>query len=482
MPPLPTRTQPWRLGVAAATTQLALGGAAWIWCAATAAAGFRAGLIAMTTAAIAAIATLLLAWRRAARVAEAAGAAAELLEARGAGERLSRPGNPPGQRELPGELATLLSAATDAIDTMAPRLVELDHLVGEQRAIFASMGAGLLAIDPEQRILSVNRSAATMLGVEAERVRGRLVQEAARLPGLNRFIGDAIASEGATRGEFTLERDGRGRLIVQADSEPLRDAGGERSGLLISLSDITQLRRLESLRSDFAANVSHELRTPITNIKGYAETLLQVGVEDGQQTMRFLEIIQRNAQRLGAIIEDLLALARLEQTGARETLDSTESELRRIVENATADLTSAAHAKGISLAIEIPDELRACVTPSLVQQAIANLVSNAITYSPPQSIVRIVGRTRADDMVEIAVIDRGPGIAPHHLPRIFERFYRVDKARSREHGGTGLGLAIVKHIAQVQGGSVEVESRLSAGSTFRLILPATEAAMAQIAG
>ncbi|HMN96252.1 MAG TPA: ATP-binding protein [Phycisphaerales bacterium] len=483
--------------MAAAALQVAAGAVAWVCVAGASLSGGRAGAIAFAGAALSATAILLFARIRGRRAAAAALLAAELIEAsvdrasagHGAGGAIGRPHDgeiderPPAPRiEAPAEVAVVVASARDAIETIRTRLVELEHLVREQQSIFASMGAGLLAIDPEQRILSVNRSAASMLGVDPDRVRGKLVQQAARHAGLNRFVGEASAAEGPTDGEFVVERSGQARITVQAASEPLRDAAGERSGLLISLSDVTQLRRLETLRSDFAANVSHELRTPITNIKGYVETMLQVGVDDRDQAMRFLEIVRRNAQQLGAIIEDLLALARLEQPGSREALEPIETELRAIVDRATEDLTPAAQAKGIVLRIEVPASLRACVTPSLVQQAIANLVSNAITYSPPQSTVQIRGEERPDGMVGVAVVDRGPGIAAHHLPRIFERFYRIDRARSREHGGTGLGLAIVKHIAQVQGGRVEVESRLGAGSTFRLVLPTVEAAMAQVAG
>lgn len=383
-------------------------------------------------------------------------------------------------------------AAANAARDRDATIDRLERTTREQQAILESMSSGLLAIDPDQHLLRVNSAAATMLGIDdPDAVRGRLVQAVVRQPGLNRFLAEAIDAEGPTEAEFVIERVGRGgraergepvRLTVQAVSEPLRDAAGHPAGLLVSLSDVTRIRRLESLRVDFAANVSHELRTPITNIKGYVETMLQVGVDDPEQSRRFLEIIRRNAQRLGAIIEDLLALARLEQPGGRETLEAVDAPLRQIVESARLHLEPAAQAKEIAIAVDVPSDLVMHVMPSLVEQAVANLVANAITYSPAGSTVRIVGAARDDGMAELSVIDNGPGIAPHHLPRIFERFYRIDKARSRDHGGTGLGLAIVKHIALAHGGRIDVESKPGAGSTFRLVLPAETVGAAQMAG
>jgi two-component system phosphate regulon sensor histidine kinase PhoR len=381
-----------------------------------------------------------------------------------------------------GEVALILQATRKALDTAGRRLDEYTRQSREQQTILEAMRSGLLALDPEQRVIRVNRAAADMLGVDGERVRGRLVQAVTRQPGLNRFLSDALAGDAATEGEFVVDREGRPRIVVHAVSEPLRDGTGRPTGLLVSLSDVTTLRRLESLRADFAANVSHELRTPITNIKGYADTLLQVGVGDPAQTARFLEVIRRNAHRLGAIIEDLLALARLEQPVEREELEAVDVPIRELVQTVREDLEIAAQAKSMAIVDATPEGLRTRVVPSLAQQALANLVSNAITYSPAGGEVRITASTLADGMVEVAVTDHGQGIAPHHLGRIFERFYRIDRARSRDQGGTGLGLAIVKHIALLHGGRVEVESRLGAGSTFKLILPGRDVGQAQMAG
>jgi two-component system phosphate regulon sensor histidine kinase PhoR len=230
------------------------------------------------------------------------------------------------------------------------------------------------------------------------------------------------------------------------------------------------MRRLESMRSEFAANVSHELRTPITNIKGYVETLLQVGVEDPAQMRKFLEIVHRNTVRLSGIVEDILTLAFLEEPEAKQHLARLPSPAGEIVRQVVEDLGSAASARSIRVETSGAMDLTVLVNRSLAEQALANLVSNAIKYSPENTkvLVHVAGD---EEFACIEVTDQGPGIAAKHLPRIFERFYRVDKARARTMGGTGLGLAIVKHIANIHGGRVEVSSQVSQGSTFRLFLP-----------
>jgi two-component system phosphate regulon sensor histidine kinase PhoR len=371
----------------------------------------------------------------------------------------------PHTREL-----EVLAASLNAMAAQLSRQISLlQSQRNEQRAILQSMSNGVIALDPEQRIISMNRAAEQTLHISAAASRGRLIQEALRQPDLNRFVADAIDSAGGLSREFELRAPLR--ATVQATSEPLKGPGDEPAGILIILNDVTQLRRLEQIRSDFAANVSHELRTPITTIKGYVDTMLEVGVTDSARTMKFLDVIRGNTERLAAIIEDLLALSRLEQHGVRETLAMTEVAAPAVVEAVVRDYRAAADARDITIHTDLPDDLTFLGNRQLVEQALANLVSNAIRYSPGGTPVSITARRRNGRYVEIAVADRGPGIAEEHLPRLFERFYRVDRARSRELGGTGLGLAIVKHIARVHGGAIEVESRLGEGSTFRLVLP-----------
>jgi two-component system phosphate regulon sensor histidine kinase PhoR len=369
-------------------------------------------------------------------------------------------------------IATALDSSARAQHAQAARIAAIHQ---EQQAILQSMDGGVLVIDAEQRILSMNRAAEWMLGITGSASRGRLLQEVSRQPDLHRFVGEAFADETEDR-EFALQ--GAPARRVRAAHTRLLDAEGKPVGLLVVLSDLTQLRRLESVRTDFAANVSHELRTPITNIKGYVETLLDMnGEADAAQNERFLRIIQRNADRLGAIVEDMLMLTQLERPGIKETLSTERTRVAQIVQMVDQNLEDEAAAKNMTILTSVPDELWAMVNPQLAEQAISNLVVNAIKYSPAGKRVWIRARAIEPsrdgvEMVELAVIDEGPGIGEEHLSRVFERFYRVDKARSREAGGTGLGLAIVKHIVHLHGGRVDVESAEGQGSTFRVALPA----------
>lgn len=341
---------------------------------------------------------------------------------------------------------------------------------GQMESLIQAMDGGVIILDEEQRVLSINHAAETMLGIVDRAARGRLLQEVVRQPDLHRFVTESAGSvrEGV---EFPLV--GRPDRRIRASQRPLRDSEGRGVGLLIVLTDMTRLRRLESVRTDFAANVSHELRTPITNIKGYVETLQEMDfASDPDQTRQFLAIVARNADRLGAIVEDMLMLTQLERPDTRETLAVDHTRIAPILEAVQAALDAEAKKKSITVEHSAPDDLAAMVNQPLVEQAVTNLLGNAIRYSPVGTVVRM-GAAARDGHVVISVADQGPGIAEEHLPRLFERFYRVDRARSREQGGTGLGLAIVKHIVNLHGGKVEVESEIGKGSTFRIHLPAS---------
>jgi two-component system phosphate regulon sensor histidine kinase PhoR len=197
-------------------------------------------------------------------------------------------------------------------------------------------------------------------------------------------------------------------------------------------------------------------------------------VGDREQTAKFLEIIKRNADRLAAIIEDLLELARLEEPGREKTIERVPTPVRLIIDAAAVQFDAAIEEKNLTVRVESPSELVANVNARLIEQAVSNLLSNAIKYSPPGSLIIVRGDRNPIGELEISVSDQGAGIPPKHLPRLFERFYRVDKARSRQLGGTGLGLAIVKHIAQVHGGRAEVQSELGRGSTFKIVIPGAQ--------
>jgi two-component system phosphate regulon sensor histidine kinase PhoR len=367
------------------------------------------------------------------------------------------------------ELVGLSKALNRMAGGLSESLAQLQSKQAELQAILQSMGTGVLALDLDQHILNVNRAGEQLLGLDASSSVGRLLQEVLREPALHRYVRDAMTGQATPRAEFTLEREEP--LIVQVTYRTLRDADDAPVGLLLLLDDVTHLRRLERLRSDFGAAVSHELRTPITNIQGYVETLLDVGLDDPGQARRFLEIIRNNSSRLKAIIEDTLALARLEEPRTKESLEKQTVSVQALVTGALGQYGAAAARQRIRVECKIPPNLGVAGQPQMLEQALSNLLSNAISYSPPETTIRITAAARGDGMVQISVTDEGVGIAREHLPRLFERFYRVDKARSRAAGGTGLGLAIVKHIVNVHRGRVEVESKVGTGSTFRLILP-----------
>ena len=366
------------------------------------------------------------------------------------------------------EFAPITRSLNHLTSRLSDHVDQLSQQKSMHQAILQSMGPAVIALDLDQQILDMNSAAERMLGCQAEESRGRLVHEVVRNAQLHRFIDESMRDATRPPIEFSLDPDGLTRIEV--DSERLINAEGRPRGLVVILNDVTRLRRLESLRSDFAANVSHELRTPITNIKGYVETLIDVGLDDKDQAQRFLDVVNRNSNRLAAIIDDVMTLTKLEQPTARETLDRTPRSVTNIVRAVVGEFERLANAKKITLHTNVPDGLKVKVHAPLIEQAVGNLVSNAINYSPSNTIVTISAR-RAGSKVELEVADQGPGIAQQHLPRLFERFYRVDKARSREVGGTGLGLALVKHIALVHGGEVRVVSELGQGSVFTIAIP-----------
>jgi len=271
-----------------------------------------------------------------------------------------------------------------------------------------------------------------------------------------------------------LERDivyhQGGERIFSVHCTPLLDAVQKRLGALVVLSDVTQLRRLENMRRDFAASVSHEIKTPLTAIKGFVETLATGSLDDLEETRRFLEIIERHVNRLTAIIEDLMQLSRIERDDEIQQIGLEDCRLVDVLKTAIGLCKDAIEEKGIDVQLVCEDELCGCFDATLLEQAAVNLLDNAVKYSSERSTIRIEAKN-SNGEVQILFRDQGMGIAKKHLPRLFERFYRVDKARSRKLGGTGLGLAIVKHIAQAHGGRVTVESELAKGSTFTLHLP-----------
>ncbi len=405
-----------------------------------------------------------------------------------------------------------------SLNTMAVQLGERVEAVGRQRgelgAVLSSMVEGVLAVDLDERVLSLNRAAAGMLAVEPGLAMGRTIQEVVRNSALQGLLARVLREGEPCQAETTLriaERQNRPRtgspddagargegagmgdappreVRVQAQAAPLRDAADQRLGAVLVLHDVTRLRRLEQVRQDFVANVSHEVRTPVAAITAAVETLQDDPPEAAEDAARFLAIIARQARRIHAIVEDLLSLARLDamERGREGEGDGSaassnlgfdfEPMLLAPVLRAAAELCRpAAEAKRISIHVDCPAPLTARINHQLLEQAMLNLIDNAVKYSGEGTQIDIAATARGDTMT-LCVHDRGRGIEVEHLPRVFERFYRTDRARSRAVGGTGLGLSIVKHVAEAHGGRVSVESTLGRGSTFRIHLPAEKQA------
>lgn len=360
----------------------------------------------------------------------------------------------------------------DALNEMARQCAyRIDAMVqqrNEQDAVFSSMMEGVLAVDPDLRVISTNETAAHLLNIDPVSAKGRPILEVVRNMALHDFARSALESATPVESEISLGQ--REPLLLKAQGTVLRDGAGRAMGAVIVINDITRLRHLEEVRQDFVANVSHELKTPITSIKGFVETLLDEETFDPVNTRRFLTIIGKQANRLDAIIEDLLSLSRLEQSKGVVDLVVEPAPVLPIIEAAVELCQHQADARGVHLAIRCSDTLRAPLNPPLVEQGLVNLINNAIKYSDTGQTVLIRAHDTADTIL-IDVIDEGTGIHANEVERIFERFYRIDKARSRDLGGTGLGLSIVKHIAQAHRGAVTVKSTPGEGSTFTLRLP-----------
>lgn len=362
------------------------------------------------------------------------------------------------------------------MNEMATQLDEKIRTVIDQRnerdAVLTSMVEGVIAVDTSERIISLNRAAALMLGVDKQTATGRYLQEVVRVAELQQFVSTVLRTQTAQESQFSLQ--GVSTRIVQALGAPLQGDGGQIMGAVVVLHDITRLHQLEVVRRDFVANVSHELRTPITSIKGFVETLREGGTEDPVQTARFLDIISRQSDRLNSIISDLLALSELEQS-ARGDIGFQTVNLMGLIQGAVDLVQQKADAVFVTISIRCTSSQTINVNPSLMEQAIVNLLDNAIKYSNRGGTVEISADID-NGLIAIRVTDHGCGIERIHLPRLFERFYRVDRARSRELGGTGLGLSIVKHIASVHSGRVSVDSSPGIGSVFTISIPRQRAA------
>ena len=338
------------------------------------------------------------------------------------------------------------------------------HGQAQQKAIFDSMVEGLLLLGHDGRIALANAAFLRLFGVSSD-IAGKTILEAVRV----HQISDLANSLSPERRELSSELriPGLGEAYFQVNAAAVFDAHAERSGTILVFHELTRVKKLESARQDFVANVSHELRTPLSLINGYVETLLDGAKDNPELVSKFLGIIERNARRLKLLIEDLLTVSELES--GRVNLELQPVPLQQLVRKVLNDFRAAAEAKNISLQEDLPS-LNIQADHARIEQVLCNLIDNAIKYGRPGGNVVVGARTCDNGQVDTFVQDDGPGIPAESLERVFERFYRVDKGRSRDQGGTGLGLAIVKHIVQSHGGQVWVESRPGAGATFHFKL------------
>jgi two-component system phosphate regulon sensor histidine kinase PhoR len=365
-----------------------------------------------------------------------------------------------GHDEL-GELGHALDRLAGSLATTLGQLRAERDLQGR---ILEAMQEGVVVVDRSGRIVLVNPALRSMLLVGAEAV-GKLLIETVRHAQLEDLVAGARASSGAVPVEIELPGLKPRRLLVHAS--PL---SGDDEGLLFVFVDVTEVRRLESLRRDFVANASHELRTPVAAVRSATETLRSGALEDPGAAIRFVDIIERNAMRLQSLVEDMLELSKLESNELKVKRERVE--LGSVVPIVLALFRERAEKKGVRLTAELaPDASAIEGDPRALEHVLSNLVDNAVKYCPPGTRVLVTASRLDEERVRLVVSDTGPGIPAEHLPRVFERFYRVDAGRSRELGGTGLGLSIVKHMVEAMRGKVAVESEVGRGSTFTVILP-----------
>lgn len=378
--------------------------------------------------------------------------------------------------EAPRELQGLWDAARDAAEVLRRRRAELRAPAKRLASVFQALPDGLLVLDSKGRIRACNDVCRRMLRLEAANPRGRRIEAVIHDAKLADYARTLKNTGRASRMEWAAG-DSHDR-VFEVQGAPLRSRNRRNAGFLICFRDITRIRYLERVRRDFTANVSHELRTPLTLIHGFVETLLDGALDDRDSAARFLQIIREQTERLDALMDDILSLARLERED-QEPVPMEPLLVHEVLRESMELCRVRAEERAMTLELSVDAELVVFANRRLLEQAMVNLIDNAVKYSDSGKTIRISAE-RCGRWAEIAVADEGWGIESRHLPRIFERFYRVDSGRSRELGGTGLGLSIVKHIMQVHQGEVDVQSTLGKGSVFRLRLPiATGSAAAE---
>ncbi|TRZ48766.1 HAMP domain-containing histidine kinase [bacterium] len=361
-----------------------------------------------------------------------------------------------------GELAATLNKMAQGLEDKVKEIRAQDQKLF---AIFNSMIEGIIVVDRHSRIVSVNPTIENIFNVSKKEIEGKAFLEAIRNNDISEVISSVLKNGRPLSTEISLV------LPVcktfEANAAPIFD-NTVVNGCLIVIHDITEIRKLETIRSDFVANVSHELKTPLTSIKGFIETLLEGAIDDKKNNRNFLKIIQEHAERLNNLVEDLLSLSHLESKEI--VLNKKSFNLRQQLEEVVLSFKSQLKKKDIEIKNELPSSSSITADKNRIEQVLTNLIDNAIKFNKEKGSIRVYAQ-EINGEIKVYVEDSGVGILEKDIPRIFERFYRVDKARSRELGGTGLGLSIVRHIIELHNGSVGVESTEGFGSKFWFILP-----------
>jgi two-component system, OmpR family, phosphate regulon sensor histidine kinase PhoR len=359
------------------------------------------------------------------------------------------------------------------LESIFARQQELEHQIASRESgtqtILGAMEDGLLVVDARSHIALVNPTFEKLFELR-DPAAGVPLVEVVRHATLDQLIAETLRTGEAMRGELSLaDSQTHSERHVEVSAVPIKNADDEMTGAVVLFHDITELKRLDQIRRDFVANVSHELRTPLSILRGYIEVLFDEPQTSREELTRILSIMERHSKRLQRLVDDLLSLAQLESSQAE--LELSIVRMDELFNDLIRDWKEKLAGKTLKVIVELPSEtltLRADGTR--LEEVLHNLLDNAVKFSPENGEIRLRG-ARCGTNVVLSVADNGIGISREHLPRIFERFYRADKARSRELGGTGLGLAIVKHIAQLHGGRVEAESELGRGTTIRVVLP-----------
>ena len=366
-------------------------------------------------------------------------------------------------------LGQLGESINELADNMRERMDTANRERNQLLAILSSMVEGVIAVDRGDRIVHLNDAAARMLQLDQDSAIGKRIWDGIRNPQIIQPLQDVL-SDGAPRSAEVLIVGRANDQVLELAAAPLRDGSGNLAGALTVLHDVTELRRLQGIRKDFVANVSHELKTPVTAIGGLVETLLEDQEMEAAQRLHFLQRILAQNDRMIALVRDLLTLSRIETESYG--LDMERVDLRALVQDSLRTLGPQAEQHSLQLTSTLPETpLYVRTNDDAFRQIVDNLIDNAIKYTPEEGKISLSLAER-EGWVECSITDTGVGIAEDEQERVFERFYRVDKARSREVGGTGLGLSIVKHLARALGGDVNLRSRPGAGSTFTLRVPA----------